>query len=88
MQKSQKNEVPDGFVCQQLAHAFMGFSIYKDTLLPVYDLGACLEMFAGQGMSEDEAVKLINSDEWTQQFGVVKPVFWVGNPDVQTSTVH
>lgn len=84
----KREKVPDGFVCQQLAHAFMGFSIYKDTLLPVYDLGTCLEMFAAQGMTEDEAVELINSDEWTAQFGVVKPVFWVGNPEVQNKTVH
>lgn len=88
MQKESKSSAPDEFVCEQLAHAFMGFSIYKDTLLPVYDLGACLEMFASQGMSEDEAVTLINSDQWIKQFGVVKPVFWVGNPEVQTTNVH
>lgn len=84
----KEDKMPDGFVCKQLAHAFMGFSIYKDTLLPVYDLGACLETFAEQGLTEDEAVELINSDEWTSQFGVVKPVFWVGNPEVQNKTVH
>ena len=88
MQNKPESSVPEEFICKQLAHAFMGVSIYKDVLLPVYDLGACLETFANQGLSEDEAVELINSDEWIKQFGMVKPVFWVGNPDIQQKTVH
>jgi hypothetical protein len=46
------NTTPDGLVAPELSHAFMGFSIYEDVLLPVYDLGRCLEKFAAEGLDE------------------------------------
>jgi len=82
------NTTPDGLIAPELSHAFMGFSIYEDVLLPVYDLGRCLEKFAAEGLDEAEAVNLLSTMDWSKRFGVVKPVFWLGNPEVETATVH
>lgn len=82
------NEKQDELIAEPMSHAFMGFSIYQDVLLPVYDLNVCLETLADRGVSEEEAIALISGDNWIKKFGAVKPIFWLGQPQVEKQTVH
>lgn len=82
------NEIANELIASKMRHAFMGFSIYEDTLLPVYDLSLCLETLADSGVSEEEAIALISGNDWVKQFGAVKPIFWLGTPEVEHQTVH
>lgn len=78
----------DELIAPKMSHAFMGFSIYEDTLLPVYDLSMCLETLAENGVSEQDAIAIISGDDWIKQFGAVKPIFWLGTPQVEKQSVH
>jgi hypothetical protein len=82
------HEIADELIAKKMKHAFMGFSIYEDTLLPVYDLNVCLETLADSGVSEEEAMALISGNDWVKQFGAVKPIFWLGTPEVEHQTMH
>lgn len=81
-------DIADELIAQKMKHAFIGFSIYEDTLLPVYDLSLCLETLAGDGLTEEEAIAIISGDDWIKEFGAVKPIFWLGIPKVEHQTVH
>lgn len=72
----------------ELKEAFLGLSIHKDVLLPVYDLNKCVSMLADAGFSEDEAISVLNNSQIQHGYGAVKPVFWLGNPSVTQETVH
>jgi hypothetical protein len=72
----------------KLNDAFLGLSIHKDVLLPVYDLNKCVSMLADAGFSEDEALSVLNNSNFQHDFGAVKPVFWLGNPEVTQDTMH
>lgn len=78
----------DELIAPKMSHAFMGFSIYQDTLLPVYDLNVCLETLAESGVSETDAIAIVSGDDWIKTFGSVKPIFWIGTPQVEKQTVH
>lgn len=88
MGNEMNSELAEELIASKMKHAFMGFSIYEDTLLPVYDLGICLETLAENGVSEDEAIAIISGEDWIKQFGAVKPIFWLGTPRVEHQTVH
>jgi len=77
-----QNQIPE------LKEAFLGLSIHKEVLLPVYDLNKCVSMLAEAGFPEDEALSVLNSSNFTGQYGSVKPVFWLGNPEVTQVSVH
>lgn len=77
-----QNQIPE------LNEAFLGLSIHKDVLLPVYDLNKCVTMLADAGFSEDEALSVLNNTKFNGQYGAVKPVFWLGNPQVTQESVH
>lgn len=81
-------EINDELVAKQMSDAFMGFSIYDDTLIPVYDLNACLEKMATDGLTEEQAVAIISGDGWIKKFGCVKPIFWIGHPQIQQQSIH
>lgn len=72
----------------ELNQAFLGLSIHKDILLPVYDLNKCVSMLADAGFSEEEALTVLNTANFSHGYGSVKPVFWLGNPSVTQETVH
>jgi len=82
------NDNHDELIAEPMSHAFMGFSIYQDVLLPVYDLGVRLETLANKGLSEEDAIALISGDDWIKQFGAVRPIFWLGQSQVEKQTVH
>jgi hypothetical protein len=88
MDIQMSNEIVSELIANKMKHAFMGFSIYEDVLLPVYDLSVCLETFAENGVSEEEAIAIISGDDWIKQFGSVKPIFWLGTPEVEHQTMH
>lgn len=81
-------ELKDELIAKKMSHAFMGFSIYEGNLIPVYDLNACLEAFATDGLDENEATELIQGEKWVERFGSIKPIFWVGMPNVERQVVH
>jgi hypothetical protein len=72
----------------ELKEAFLGLSVHKEVLLPVYDLNKCVSMLAEAGFSEDEALSVLNNSDFTDKYGSVKPVFWLGNPEVTHVSVH
>jgi hypothetical protein len=77
-----QNQIPE------FNEAFLGLSIHKDVLLPVYDLNKCVTMLADAGYSEDEALSVLNNTKFSSQYGAVKPVFWLGNPQVTLEAIH